>query len=254
MSTGSGMVWSSTLASRLPGSPVAVKGEIVSEQPHSVSHRSEGESPLFTEMKSQFSDLHLLLEYKLLGEQQIPGVFMLPSEQTLQEWHGILFLHVGPWKGGVFRFSLLIPDGYPQTRPIVRFRGDVYHPYIHQKNGQLNMLRILPVWDPKRSHLYHIVSAIREAFIRHDIWETDDKEEERRLKEQIRISVQHSIRALNTPQEDTGPENLWTLLGSDDAVIEKARELIHSGGLPTEEVKTPGVFDQLSAQCGYRDT
>ena len=27
------------------------------------------------------------------------------------EWHGILFLHVGPWKGGVFRFSLLIPDG-----------------------------------------------------------------------------------------------------------------------------------------------
>ena len=56
------MVWSSTLASRLPGSPVAVKGEIVSEQPHSVSHRSEGESPLFNEMKSQFSDLHLLLE------------------------------------------------------------------------------------------------------------------------------------------------------------------------------------------------
>ena len=56
------------------------------------------------------------------------------------------------------------------------------------------------------------MSAIREAFIRHDIWETEDKEEEKRLKEQIRISVQHSIRALNTPQEDTGASNYSNIL------------------------------------------
>ena len=56
------------------------------------------------------------------------------------------------------------------------------------------------------------MSAIREAFIRQDIWETEDKEEEKRLKEQIRISVQHSVRALNTPQEDTGTSNYSNIL------------------------------------------
>ncbi len=26
------------------------------------------------------------------------------------EWHGVLFVHDGPWKGGIYRFSIIIPD------------------------------------------------------------------------------------------------------------------------------------------------
>ena len=27
------------------------------------------------------------------------------------EWHGVIFVHSGPFKDGVFRFTMFIPDG-----------------------------------------------------------------------------------------------------------------------------------------------
>ena len=62
-----GMVWSAALASRLPGSPVAVRdGGIISEQPRSPripdTSGNNHSSPLCEEMKSHFFELRLLME------------------------------------------------------------------------------------------------------------------------------------------------------------------------------------------------
>ena len=67
-----GMVWSAALASRLPGSPVAVRdGGVISEQPRSprsprtvveVDERKNEMLTLSEDMKPYFSELQLLLE------------------------------------------------------------------------------------------------------------------------------------------------------------------------------------------------
>ena len=64
------MVWSAALASRLPGSPVAVgdsSGGIISDQPKSPrilakNVEKDSSTPLSEEMKAQFFELKLLME------------------------------------------------------------------------------------------------------------------------------------------------------------------------------------------------
>ena len=70
----------------------------------------------------------------------------------MPEWHGVLFIHSGPFREGIFKFTLYIPDRFvsllivigevllwggrfPDQRPMVRFQSKVYHPYIHTDNG-----------------------------------------------------------------------------------------------------------------------
>lgn len=76
------------------------------------------------------------------------------NECMYTEWHGVLFIHSGPFRESIFKFTLYIPDRYtaitthksepfrhchahrfPQQRPMVRFQSKVYHPYIHTDNG-----------------------------------------------------------------------------------------------------------------------
>ncbi len=60
-----GMVWSATLASRLPGSPIKDNG-VVNEQPRSPrierTYERDESMPLCKEMKSHFLEFRLLKE------------------------------------------------------------------------------------------------------------------------------------------------------------------------------------------------
>ena len=42
---------------------------------------------------------------------KISSIITLPPPPPHPEWHGVLFAHSGPYRDGVFRFTMYIPDG-----------------------------------------------------------------------------------------------------------------------------------------------
>ena len=50
----------------------------------------------------------------------IRGVYVMPSHETLQVWHGCLFLHTGIFAGACFKFVMTFPEtteGLPEVSP-----------------------------------------------------------------------------------------------------------------------------------------
>lgn len=69
------------------------------------------------------------------GGKAIRGVYVTPSHETLQVWHGCIFLHSGVFAGACFKFVMTFPEtteGLPEvvfvtpfTHPLVSSRGRV---------------------------------------------------------------------------------------------------------------------------------
>ena len=53
-------------------------------------------------------------EYKYLNEikDQLLGMYVLPREDDIFTWDGIIFVSSGNWEEGIFKFSLKIPVEY----------------------------------------------------------------------------------------------------------------------------------------------
>ncbi|KAK3751351.1 hypothetical protein QZH41_009302, partial [Actinostola sp. cb2023] len=83
---------------------------------------------------------------KLLSKNHQGGVYIMPSLNNLQVWHGIIFLRAGPYRDGIFRFFVFLPDDFPDSRPLLKFTTQVFHPQVHQ-NGVLNLDVAFPKWQ-----------------------------------------------------------------------------------------------------------
>jgi ubiquitin-protein ligase len=59
-------------------------------------------------------------------------------------WYGVIFLHQGIYEGGVFRFTLFIPDNFDCPRVI--FNPIVYHPLISTESGELDVKQYISNW------------------------------------------------------------------------------------------------------------
>ena len=53
-------------------------------------------------------------EYKYLSEikDQLLGMYVLPREDDIFTWDGVIFVSSGYWEEGIFKFSLKIPVEY----------------------------------------------------------------------------------------------------------------------------------------------
>ena len=79
-------------------------------------------------------------------------------------WFGTLFVHKGYYRNAVFKFQLIIPQEYPDKRPVVQFLTDsTFHPLIDQQ-GYLALQYQFPQWRPHRDYLFHILHFIKAAF------------------------------------------------------------------------------------------
>lgn len=58
------------------------------------------------------------------------GIFILPSFEKKEVWHGVYFVKQGLFAGGVFKFVVEFPPLYPNVRPEVKFHTPVYHPLV----------------------------------------------------------------------------------------------------------------------------
>lgn len=64
----------------------------------------------------------ILIEYQKLAQDPVDGVYVMPSQENIREWHGVLFIREGPmFENGVFRFFLSLPDKYVDTSKVFFF-------------------------------------------------------------------------------------------------------------------------------------
>lgn len=224
---------------RLPGAPV--------RQPSSSTSSPQLQQPqcaALDEFREQLFAVDLLTEYWQLGVHCPRGVYIVPSTVTSREWQGVIFVHSGLYNGGIFNFTIFVPDGFPKTRPLLKFKSRVHHPKVHATNGVLNMLSGFPSWDPSHHHIWHVVDYLHRCL--HSEHLEGESDEMRRM---VRECVEESRAAILERQ--TAPEvgGIIQLVPCAQAIVDKARAHIQCGEYPHPEpimvTSTPSNTYQL---------
>ncbi|XP_055891216.1 AKT-interacting protein-like isoform X1 [Biomphalaria glabrata] len=112
-----------------------------------------------------FQEYSLMAEYHLLQQQKIPGVYVMPCAKTPLIWSGLIFIRQGLYQGGALRFSLSIPDNYPDGDcPKFVFEFPVFHPLVNPETGELDVKREFPRWRRNVNHLWQVIFYARRVF------------------------------------------------------------------------------------------
>uniref|UniRef100_A0A8C9WHY8 Akt interacting protein n=1 Tax=Scleropages formosus TaxID=113540 RepID=A0A8C9WHY8_SCLFO len=60
-----------------------------------------------------YLEYSLLAEFTLVIKQKLPGIYVQPSYRSALMWFGVIFIRHGLYQDGVFKFTVYIPDNYP---------------------------------------------------------------------------------------------------------------------------------------------
>lgn len=98
------------------------------------------------------------------------GVYVQPSKRdAFREWTGALFIRQpsNPFSGGVFKFLVSFPDGYPFDPPEARFATPVFHPAVSPE-GQMDLGRWFQNLTPFRDNIaLELLQAVKALFFRY---------------------------------------------------------------------------------------
>lgn len=112
-----------------------------------------------------FLEYALLAEYNLLQRQRLPGVYAMPAARTPLVWFGVLFIRQGYYQEGAFRFSVIIPEQFPDGDcPRVVMESPVFHPLVHPETGEVDIRRGFHRWKRNSHHIWHVLLYLRKAF------------------------------------------------------------------------------------------
>ncbi|KAK1924212.1 ubiquitin-conjugating enzyme/RWD-like protein [Papiliotrema laurentii] len=117
------------------------------------------------------------------------GMYLTPSPDTLLKWHGVFFVHRGPYAGSILRFSLVFPSSFPQSGPTVRFDSDVFHPMVDPKTKIWHARGRLVQWKPRVDHVPHILHSLKGSFRTSSL---DSIQEREAVNKQVWSLYQHS--------------------------------------------------------------
>ncbi|KAK8864434.1 hypothetical protein IAR55_001683 [Kwoniella newhampshirensis] len=92
------------------------------------------------------------------------GMYVTPSQEALMKWHGVYFVHRGPYAGYVLRFTITFPISYPHNAPTVRFDSDVFHPMVDPKTKLWYPRGRMAQWRPKVDHIPHLLHSLKSSF------------------------------------------------------------------------------------------
>ena len=92
------------------------------------------------------------------------GIYMWPVSDCLDQLEALIEgPENSPFDGGEFRLSINIPETYPNTPPIIKFKTKVYHPNI-DSSGRICLSSLKPEptgsWKPSLN-LSLVLSQIR---------------------------------------------------------------------------------------------
>ncbi|RSH87330.1 hypothetical protein EHS25_003239 [Saitozyma podzolica] len=92
------------------------------------------------------------------------GMYLVPSTETFLRWHGVFFVHRGPYAGSVLRFTMVFPKTYPAHPPTNRFDSDVFHPMVDPKSKTWYPGGRLSHWQPRVHHVSHLLHHLKRSF------------------------------------------------------------------------------------------
>ncbi|CAG8490512.1 13093_t:CDS:2 [Ambispora gerdemannii] len=133
----------------------------------SVSHLeedvSERDSEVDKQPKPQFNSecfrrMELMIEFaNLRNPKHCPsGVYVMPAADNFHKWFGVIFVHKGYYKKGVFKF---------QKRPSVSFSdSELFHPLIDPNTGNFSLAHEFKDWTPHKYYIFHILHYIKRSF------------------------------------------------------------------------------------------
>lgn len=118
------------------------------------------------EREQALRDYKVTIEYKHLKSHAPGGVYLIPSMDSLRNFHGIIFVRRGPFTNGIFKFRLSLPPKYNDTNmwPDITFSSRVYNPYVNEETGQLDVQSAYPTWDPSRHYLVTVLTYLKKIF------------------------------------------------------------------------------------------
>ncbi|CAB4434200.1 unnamed protein product [Rhizophagus irregularis] len=127
--------------------------------------------------KPQFRDecfrkMDLMIEFtNLRNPNHCPsGVYVMPSGDNFHTWYGVLFVHKGYYKNGVFKFKLEIPSDYPERPPAVKFifnlinNNGLFHPLVDPDTGSFSLSQQFNDWAPHKYYIFHVLHYIKKSF------------------------------------------------------------------------------------------
>uniref|UniRef100_A0A915EGK9 UBC core domain-containing protein n=1 Tax=Ditylenchus dipsaci TaxID=166011 RepID=A0A915EGK9_9BILA len=122
------------------------------------------------QIEPKMRKLHYIFqEFAAVAKDPIEGIYVTPSAKNPLEWFGLLIVRAGIFCGGMFRFSLLLPIDFPDTKemPLVKFDDVLFHPLINPKTNITDLSRYFPSgWQRERNHIYQILTATQSMFFR----------------------------------------------------------------------------------------
>jgi len=151
-----------TVPNTLPynaNNPTAIRGNSLASN----NRGSNGYGPFFQEYS-------LLAEYNQLHQQKIPGLYVMPCAKSPLIWSGVLFIRQGLYGGGGFRFTLTIPNNYPDGEcPKFVFEHPVFHPSIHPETGEVDVKSAFPRWKKNISHIWQVFLYVKRIFYKIEV-------------------------------------------------------------------------------------
>ncbi|XP_057203644.1 AKT-interacting protein isoform X1 [Triplophysa rosa] len=112
-----------------------------------------------------YLEYSLLAEFTLVIKQKLPGIYVQPSYRSALMWFGVIFIRHGLYQDGVFKFTVYIPDNYPDGDcPRVVFDTPVFHPLVDPDSGELDVKRAFTKWRRNHNHIWQVLMYARTIF------------------------------------------------------------------------------------------
>ncbi|XP_011312586.1 protein crossbronx homolog [Fopius arisanus] len=109
-------------------------------------------------------EYNILAEYHHLQQHDLRGIYVIPSAESSFVWFGVLFVNKGFYRGAVFRFTITLPENFPDGGcPKVAFESKVFHPLIYPETNELNTSAGFPEWK-KNNRIYQLIQFIVKVF------------------------------------------------------------------------------------------
>ena len=111
-------------------------------------------------------DHRLNVEYAYLKDNAPSGVLLLPDINSIRTFHGIVFVRTGIYKGGIFKFQLVLPEAYNSINsfPEITFLPPIFNPLVNAETGRVSLLvdnSLMFEWDPSKHFLYTALTCIK---------------------------------------------------------------------------------------------
>nr|KAF6318166.1 AKT interacting protein [Pipistrellus kuhlii] len=96
-----------------------------------------------------------------------PSTWSTPCWRNL--WFGVIFIRHGLYQDGVFKFTVYIPDNYPDGDcPRLVFDIPVFHPLVDPSSGELDVKRAFAKWRRNHNHIWQVLMYARRVFYKID--------------------------------------------------------------------------------------